>query len=179
MPIKKPKAARLPSPFRDLMQSADDATRRRALVMNRELDRAGGFSWDAPRPGWADRVRLTRERLLIGGAAIGMGVLLVGAFFVAADTGFTPPPRIIYIEDWRLDRSSEQAVADRDEAMADLHRRYAAQEAAEAAQLNTPEAAAEASRAAAAADAAAAKARAARAAAEAREQAAARGATPR
>jgi 2-oxoisovalerate dehydrogenase E1 component beta subunit len=74
MPIKKPKAARLPSPFRDLMQSADDATRRRALVMNRELDRAGGFSWDAPRPGWADRVRLTRERLLIGGAAIGMGV---------------------------------------------------------------------------------------------------------
>jgi hypothetical protein len=180
MPLKKPKAPKLPSPFRDLAASGDSDTRRRAVLMTRELDRAGGFSWDAEQPTLAQRIRRSRARLPFLAGAAAMGAMLVLGFIVAADTGFRPEPRIVYVDNWSARRTAEEAVADRAADMADYYRRYAAQEAAAAATKPDPQTAASA---AAAAEAAAAAARtaeeAALAAAQARERAAARAATPR
>ncbi|WP_374387852.1 hypothetical protein [Sandaracinobacter sp.] len=121
MPIKKPKAVKLPTPFADLHTSEDDDARRRALLMKRELEAADGFSWNAPRKGLISRWReqpLYKTLFAVGAA--GMGAAIVAAFLVAMDSGIEVPERVIYLESWRGDRTAEDAVSEREEAMAKL-----------------------------------------------------------
>ena len=57
MPIKKPKPVKLPTPFAAQELSDDDDARRRAILMKRELERAGGFSWNEAPRGFIERIR--------------------------------------------------------------------------------------------------------------------------
>ncbi|PZU50286.1 MAG: hypothetical protein DI568_03965 [Sphingomonas sp.] len=118
MPIKKPKALKMPTPFADQHESADDDARRRALLMKRELDEAGGFSWNAPRQGLVARWRAQPlYKTLFGFGALAMGGVIVGSFLIAMDSGIEVPERIVYFESWGGGRTSEDAVSEREEAM--------------------------------------------------------------
>ncbi len=124
MPIKKPKKIALPTPFAQQELSGDDDARRRAILMKRELEQAEGFSWNVPRQGLYERYRqqpLYKKLFAIG--AMGMGAAVVGAFLIAMDSGISVPDRIVYMESWRGDRTSEDAIADREERMDALRAR--------------------------------------------------------
>jgi hypothetical protein len=137
MPIKKPKAVKLPTPFADQSQSADDDARRRAILIKRELERTEGFSWNEAPVGMIQRLRdqpLYKTLFAVG--AMGMGAAIVGAFLVAMDSGIQVPERIVYVESWRGNRTAQEAVAEREEAMdklraevAENRRQYEAQQA--------------------------------------------------
>lgn len=121
MPIRKPKPVKMPMPFPALELSEDDAQRRRALIMKRELERTEGFSWTTPRPSLAARIAATPiQQWLAGLAALGMAVLVVAGFLVGMDAGVEIRPRILFVESWSAERSAEDAIADRAEAMARL-----------------------------------------------------------
>ena len=137
MPIKKPKAKPRPAPFRDLEKSDDESQRYRAIRMQREMATMEGVSWNAPRPGLWQRIRQQpRHRLVAAILAAGMGMGMVGAFVLAADTGYVPAERLIYFDSWGANRTSADAVADQKEAMdklrAEVERNRAAVAAAEA-----------------------------------------------
>lgn len=118
MPLKKPKPVKLPAPFKDLETSEDDDTRRRALLMKRELQQVEGFSWNAPAQTPVERIRRNVGRHFWPAlAATGMGALLISAFVIAANTGVEAPLRVVYVESWRGTRTAEEAVAAREEAM--------------------------------------------------------------
>lgn len=118
MPMKKPKAVKLPTPFADQSASADDDARRRAILMRRELEAADGFSWNEARPGLVRRIReQPLYKTLFAAGAIGMGAAIVGAFLVAMDSGIQVPERIVYMESWRGDRTAQEAIDEREEAM--------------------------------------------------------------
>jgi len=134
MPLRKPKAVPLPKPFADLEKSPDDNARRRALLMKRELEQAGGFSWHEPDPGFWARIKAQPpHRKWFALAAVGMGALIVASFVIASDTGMTRPDFVVYAESWRGDRTAEDAVADREERMDALRAEVAANRAALAA----------------------------------------------
>lgn len=175
MPIKKPKAVKLPLPFQDLSLSTDDNVRRRGILMKRELEQVGGFSWSAPGRGYANPHRPVGRRLLFAGGALLMGGVLVGALMLASDTGFTPGPQIIYVRSWSGDRTAADAIAERDADMAGLRQRYIEQQAQIA---TSADAAGDADAAQAAREAAARVEEQARAEALERERAAARAASP-
>lgn len=181
MPIKKPKAVKLPLPFQDQMQSADDHARRRGILMKRELEELGGFSWSEPGRGYSNRIGSFPRRMLFAFGAVAMGGMIVGGLLLAETTGFKLGPTIVYMESWSGDRTAEDAIVERDAAMADLRRRYIAQQDAEAkaaADAGNAEAEQAAREAIARAEALEQAAAEARAAAIARERAAARGASP-
>jgi hypothetical protein len=132
MPLKKPKSPPLPRPFADLAASEDDGARRRAMLMKRELEQTGGFSWNRREPGLVARLRerpLYKTLFALG--AVGMGAAIVASFLIAMDSGIEAPTRVIYVESWGAGRTSEDALAERDEAMAGLRARIEAQRAAE------------------------------------------------
>ena len=135
MPIRKPKPVLIPKPFKDLEKSADEHARRRATLMKRELDEAGGFSWHEPTQSWWQRMRsLPPHRKWFALAALGMGALLVSAFVAASNTGMVRPDFVVYAESWSGDRTAEDAIADREERMDALRAEVAANRAALAAQ---------------------------------------------
>jgi hypothetical protein len=118
MPIRKPKPVKMPTPFAALELSDDDDARRRALLIKRELSRTEGFSWNEEQPGLIRRIReqpLYKTLFAIG--AMGMSAGLVAAFLFAMDSGIEPPISIIYAESWRGDRTAQEAVDEREEAM--------------------------------------------------------------
>jgi hypothetical protein len=118
MPIKKPKAVKLPTPFADQQASDDADARRRAVLMKRELERAGGFSWNEAQPGLLRRLReQPLYKTLFAILAFGMGGAVVASFLIAMDSGIEVPERIVYVESWRGNRTAEEAVAEREEAM--------------------------------------------------------------
>jgi hypothetical protein len=134
MPLKKPKQVKLPAPFADLEKSADDDQRRRALLMKRELSGMEGASWNEPAESWWGRLKANPRHQTWGMvAAIGMGALLISAFYIAADTGIERPEFIVYAESWGSDRTAEDAVAEREEAMDRLRAEVMANRAAVAA----------------------------------------------
>lgn len=134
MPLKKPKAVPLPKPFADLERSKDADVRRRALLMKRELERAGGFSWNEPEQGWWERAKAQPpHKKWFAAAAIGMGGLIVASFVIASDTGMKRPDLIVYADSWSGDRTAEDAIADREERMDALRAEVAANRAALAA----------------------------------------------
>jgi hypothetical protein len=137
MPIKKPKAVKLPTPFADQQASDDDDARRRAILMKRELERAEGFSWNEPPQGLVARLRAQPlYKTVFAFGALGMGAAIVASFLIAMDSGIEVPTRIIYLESWRGDRTAQDAVDEREAAMDKLRaqieanrRAYEAQQA--------------------------------------------------
>lgn len=134
MPLKRPKAVRVPLPFPDNELSKDEDKRRRAIRAKRDLDELDGYSWSRkPHRGIATRVAAGARRLpaqfpfLVAGA--GMGGLLILGFFIASDTGLRVGPRVVYAESWADGRTAEDAAAEREEAMEALRQRYAAHNA--------------------------------------------------
>ncbi|MFA7439524.1 MAG: hypothetical protein WCZ66_00995 [Sphingomonadaceae bacterium] len=134
MPLKKPKAVRVPLPFPDNELSKDENKRRRAIRAKRDLEELDGFSWSKkPRRGIAERVGDRMRRLpaqfpfLMAG--VGMGGLLILGFVIASDTGLRVGPRVVYAESWGSERTAEDAAAEREAAMEALRQRYAAHNA--------------------------------------------------
>ncbi|MCG2839659.1 hypothetical protein L6Q21_01525 [Sandaracinobacter sp. RS1-74] len=118
MPIKKPKQAKLPMPFAAQELSHDDDARRRAILIKRELEQADGFSWNAEPQGFAARIRnAPRHKLIAAVVALGMAVAIVSAFLIAMDSGIEVPERVVYMESWDGNRTSEDALRDQAEAM--------------------------------------------------------------
>lgn len=131
MPLKKPKSAALPAPFKDIAASGDEQKIMAARVIKYELDHAEGFSWsskpEAPRGRVATLRAIPTHRKWFALAAIGMGGLIIVAFLVAGNTGFTKPePGPIYFDSWEQGRTSEDALADKEERMDELKAAYAA-----------------------------------------------------
>lgn len=149
MPLKKPKSAPLPLPFKDISSSDDEGKRMLALRMKRELVNGSGYSWNNKRSRWQRLASWPRERLPFALAGIGMGFALIGMFIIAADTGFVPPPRIIYVESWDSSRTAADALRDQEEAM-DRLRAEVARNRAALAEAEARQRALEAERAAAA-----------------------------
>ncbi|MGL6043349.1 MAG: hypothetical protein ACRC1J_05445 [Sandaracinobacteroides sp.] len=137
MPIKKPKPVKLPTPFADQSQSGDDDARRRAVLMKRELELAGGFSWAEPKLGLIQRLRSQPlYKTLFAFGAVGMGAAIVSSFLIAMDSGIQVPERIVYMESWRGNRTAQEAIDEREQAMdvlraqvAENRRQYEAQQA--------------------------------------------------
>lgn len=118
MPIKKPKKVKLPTPFPTQELSEDPHARRRAFMMKRELERAGGFSWNDQPQGLVARVRAQPAHKIIGAfGALTMGGVIVSAFLIGMDSGIEVPERIVFMENWSGDRSSQDAIDEREEAM--------------------------------------------------------------
>ncbi|TPE59235.1 hypothetical protein FJQ54_14340 [Sandaracinobacter neustonicus] len=135
--LKKPKAVKMPQPFADQHASEDDDARRRAVLMKRELDEAEGFSWNMPQQGLIARWReQPLYKTVFGVGALAMGALIVGSFLIAMDSGIEVPDRIVYFESWSGQRTSEDAISEREAAMDKLRaqveanrRAYEAQQA--------------------------------------------------
>ena len=121
MPLKRPKAEKLPKPFRDIENEHDEMDRYRIMRMQRELDALDGVSWNAPRLSWLGRLNHTpRYKIWAALPALAMGGVIIGSFFVAANTGFVRAPGIIWVESWAEGRTAGDAIADRDAALATL-----------------------------------------------------------
>lgn len=121
MPLKRPKAESLPKPFRDIENQHDEIDRYRIMRMQRELDALDGVSWNAPRLSLFGRLNRTPSyKIWATLPALAMGGIIVGSFFVAANTGFVRPPRIVWVESWAESRTADDAIADRDAALATL-----------------------------------------------------------
>jgi hypothetical protein len=134
MPLRKPKAVPLPKPFADLERSPDDHARRRALLMKRELDQAGGFSWDEAQPGFWQRIRESSRPTRNGsGRQRWAWALSSSAASCRNRHRHEGPDFIVYADSWSGDRTAEDAIADREEAMDKLRAEVAANRAALAA----------------------------------------------
>jgi len=131
VPLKKPKSAPLPTPFKDIAAGGDEAKIMAARVIKRELDRDEGFSWNQ-KPvsvgGPFGGIRSApAHRKWAALAAVGMGGLIILGFITAANTGYVKPGLgPIYFDNWEASRSSEDALADKEERMDELRARYAA-----------------------------------------------------
>lgn len=121
MPLKRPKAEKLPKPFRDIEHEHDEMDRYRIMRMQRELDALGGVSWNAPRLSLFGRLNRTPPyKIWATLPALAMGGVIIGSFFLAADTGLVRAPRIIWVESWAQGRTAGDAIADRDAALETL-----------------------------------------------------------
>lgn len=118
MPIKKPKPVKMPTPFAAQELSDDDDARRRAILMKRELEQAGGFSWNEPKQGFFTRIRnQPRHKVIAGVLSLGMAGAIVSAFLIGMDSGIEVPERLVYMESWSGKRTSQDAIDEREEAM--------------------------------------------------------------
>ncbi len=113
MPLKRPKADKLPKPFRDIEADHSEADHFRIIRMQRELDAMAGVSWNQPKHGFFQRLaHMPRYRIWAILPAFGMGVLLVAGLVSMSSAGIVPP-RVLWVESWSAERSSGDAVADR------------------------------------------------------------------
>ncbi|MBC7504747.1 MAG: hypothetical protein H7267_03340 [Sandarakinorhabdus sp.] len=54
-----------------------------------------------------------RRRILIGGASLLLTTLVMTAFLLESRSGYSKPdPKLIFVQNWRSDRTREQAIAD-------------------------------------------------------------------
>lgn len=121
MPLKRPKAEKLPKPFRDIEADHPESDRFRIMHIQQELDRMPGVSWNQPRPGLIARFNaLPSYKIWAMLPAIGMGALIAVALFNTAFSGGVRVPTIIWVEDWAATRTSEDAVEERRLALARL-----------------------------------------------------------
>ena len=118
MPIKKPKPVKLPAPFAAQELSDDADARRRAVLIKRELEEAGGFSWNAERQGLVARIRNQPPHKLVAGfLSLAMAGTIVSAFLIGMDSGIEAPERLVYMESWSGTRTAQDAVDEREAAM--------------------------------------------------------------
>ena len=114
-------------PFALSQLSADDNGRRRALLMNHEMNLDDGYSWNRPRENLWQRARRVPPHKILGGfLAMLMGGVIMIAFLLGMDSGIAPAERIVFMEGWRSDRTAEDAVRDREDAMDRLRAEVAA-----------------------------------------------------
>lgn len=151
MPLKKPKSAPLPKPFKDIAASGDEAKIMAARVIKRELDQDEGFSWNQKPETISGPFGVLRampaHRKWSALAALGMGGGIILGFITAANTGYVKPGLgPIYFDNWEASRTSEDALKDKEERMDELKARYAAHNR----RIDEQQAAAEAARNAAA-----------------------------
>lgn len=131
--LRKPKAPPLPKPFTDISASSDDSARMRALKMKMLHDRDPGFSWNQPQETAWERFRANPLGFALRMAgALGMTAFVVGIFYFFTSQGFTIPLRIIYAESWGAERTSEDALADRQALLAKVERYLEAERQKEA-----------------------------------------------
>lgn len=56
---------------------------------------------------------IRRRRILIGGASVLLTTIVMTAFLLESRSGYLPPdPKLIFVQNWRGDRTREQAIAD-------------------------------------------------------------------
>lgn len=59
------------------------------------------------------KAELRRRRLLIGGASVLLTTVVMTAFLLESRSGYLPPdPKLIFVQNWRGDRTRDQAIAD-------------------------------------------------------------------
>lgn len=121
MPLKRPKADKLPKPFRDIEAEHDESDRFRIMSIQRELDRIDGVSWNQPTPGFMGRLQnLPSYKIWATLPALGMGLLIIGSLWIVSNVGLVNPNRVIWVENWSATRTSNDAVEDRRRALAEL-----------------------------------------------------------
>ena len=54
----------------------------------------------------------SREQRIAGGLALLITAIIVFEFFIDSKVNTAPPPRIIYVNQWRTDRTDAQIIAD-------------------------------------------------------------------
>lgn len=69
---------------------------------------------------------IRRRRLIVGGLSVLLTAIVMTGFLVESRWGYSPPAtRLIYMQSWRADRSSADALADRQATEAAQQRRLA------------------------------------------------------
>ncbi len=131
MPLKRPRSAPLPAPFKDIAASGDEAKIMAARQIRYELDHAEGFSWsarpEAPAGSMAALRAIPAHRKWFALAAIGMGGVIIAGLLIAGNTGFVKPdPGPIYFDSWEQGRTSADALADKEARMDEVRAAYAA-----------------------------------------------------
>ena len=59
------------------------------------------------------KTEVCRRRILIGGASVLLTTFVMTAFLLESRSGYSPPdPKLIFVQNWRGDRTREQAIAD-------------------------------------------------------------------
>jgi hypothetical protein len=59
------------------------------------------------------KTEVRRRRLLIGGASVLLTTIVMTGFLLESRSGYSPPDlKLVYMENWKGDRSREQALAD-------------------------------------------------------------------
>ena len=79
----------------------------------------------------ADIVALWRRQdrmryLLLVAACLPVAIMIYGFYIDMAKKATPPPPQVIYIESWSLDRSREEIIADQQKRLAEREKREAA-----------------------------------------------------
>ncbi len=85
------------------------------------------MSWfprpSSPRAAFADLKayiigQRTREQIIGGALALLVTIIIVIEFIIDAQIGTAPPPRIVYVDSWSVNRSDAEIIADqkKDEA---------------------------------------------------------------
>ena len=65
------------------------------------------------------------HQMLAAGLAIAMPVVIVIGFIVDARTNTAPPPQLIYVESWSVNRSDAEIIADQKQRQAEKEARDA------------------------------------------------------
>jgi hypothetical protein len=59
------------------------------------------------------KAEIRRRRLLVGGASVVLTTIVMTGFLLESRSGYSPPDlKLVYMENWKADRSRDQALAD-------------------------------------------------------------------
>jgi hypothetical protein len=59
------------------------------------------------------KAEIRRRRLLVGGASVLLTTIVMTGFLLESRSGYSPPDlKLVYMENWKADRSRDQALAD-------------------------------------------------------------------
>ena len=59
------------------------------------------------------KAHVRRRRILIGGASVVLTTIVMTAFLLESRSGYLPPdPKLIFVQNWRADRSRADTIAD-------------------------------------------------------------------
>lgn len=136
MPLPKPKPVKMPLPFADPEKSSDDTIRQQAIWMKIELQDDPAYSWNRPRRSlWRRILDTPPHKWLSSLMALLMGCAVTVGFLYFMGSGIRIPTNIIFMESWSAERTAEDAVRDRDEAIERLRQRIEANRQAQEREL--------------------------------------------
>jgi hypothetical protein len=59
------------------------------------------------------KAEIRRRRLLVGGASVVLTTIVMTGFLLESRSGYSPPDlKLVYMENWKADRSRDQSLAD-------------------------------------------------------------------